>query len=75
MAITRREYELAIERVLEYFRRVCITIRGEEERQRIEVTDFGLGRLYEIGLQLIVYVNIDRYCAKEPCTLPLADMP
>jgi D-lyxose ketol-isomerase len=35
------------------------------DREAIEVADFGLGRLQEIGLQLLVYVNTDRYCAKE----------
>ena len=41
---------------------------GEEER--IEVADFGLGRLGEVGLQLLVYVNTDRYCAKELVLFP-----
>jgi D-lyxose ketol-isomerase len=36
-----------------------------EEREAIEVADFGLGRLREQGLQLLVYVNTERYCAKE----------
>jgi len=40
------------------------------ERERIEVTDFGLGRLEEIGLQLVVYVNTTRVCAKELVLLP-----
>jgi D-lyxose ketol-isomerase len=35
------------------------------EREAIEVADFGLGRLDEIGLQLVVYVNTERVCAKE----------
>jgi D-lyxose ketol-isomerase len=35
------------------------------ERVAIEVTDFGLGRLEETGLQLVVYVNTERVCAKE----------
>jgi D-lyxose ketol-isomerase len=35
------------------------------EREAIEVTDFGLGHLEEIGLQLVVYVNTERVCAKE----------
>jgi D-lyxose ketol-isomerase len=35
------------------------------EREGIEVTDFGLGQLEEIGLQLVVYVNTERVCAKE----------
>jgi D-lyxose ketol-isomerase len=40
------------------------------ERREIEVTDLGLGRLEEIGLQLVVYVNTDRVCAKELVLLP-----
>jgi D-lyxose ketol-isomerase len=40
------------------------------EREQIEVADFGLGRLAEIGLQLLVYVNTDRYCAKELVLYP-----
>src|SRR6201995_5778280 len=39
-------------------------------RERIAVADFGLGRLREIGLQILVYVNTDRYCAKELVLLP-----
>jgi D-lyxose ketol-isomerase len=35
------------------------------ERDGIEVADFGLGQLEQIGLQLVVYVNTDRVCAKE----------
>jgi D-lyxose ketol-isomerase len=40
------------------------------EGDRIEVADFGLGRLREIGLQLLVYVNTDRCCAKELVLYP-----
>jgi D-lyxose ketol-isomerase len=40
------------------------------EREAIEVTDFGLGRLEEIGLQLVVYVNTERVCAKELVLFP-----
>jgi D-lyxose ketol-isomerase len=42
----------------------------EEEKQRMEVTDFGLGMLEKIGLQVVIYVNNDRYCAKELYMLP-----
>jgi D-lyxose ketol-isomerase len=35
------------------------------ERAGIEIADFGLGRLEEIGLQIVVYVNTARVCAKE----------
>jgi D-lyxose ketol-isomerase len=40
------------------------------ERAQIEVADFGLGRLDEIGLQLVVYVNTERVCAKELVLFP-----
>jgi D-lyxose ketol-isomerase len=40
------------------------------EREAIEVADFGLGRLEETGLQLVVYVNTDRVCAKELVLFP-----
>jgi D-lyxose ketol-isomerase len=35
------------------------------EREAIEVADFGLGDLERYGLQIVVYVNTDRVCAKE----------
>jgi D-lyxose ketol-isomerase len=40
------------------------------ERERIEIADFGLGRLEELGLQIVVYVNTDRVCAKELVLFP-----
>ena len=40
------------------------------ERAQLEVTDFGLGRLDEIGLQLVTYVNTERVCAKELVLFP-----
>jgi D-lyxose ketol-isomerase len=40
------------------------------EREGIEVADFGLGRLEEIGLQIVVYVNTERVCAKELVLFP-----
>jgi D-lyxose ketol-isomerase len=41
-----------------------------DERDAIEVADFGLGRLDEIGLQIVVYVNTERVCAKELVLFP-----
>jgi len=40
------------------------------EREQIEVADFGLGQLAEIGLQLVTYVNTERVCAKELVLFP-----
>ena len=47
----------------------------EAERDGIEVADFGLGRLEEVGLQLVVYVNTDRVCAKELVLFPAQTCP
>jgi D-lyxose ketol-isomerase len=40
------------------------------EFENMEVTDLGLGRLAEIGLQIVVYINTSRVCAKELILLP-----
>jgi D-lyxose ketol-isomerase len=40
------------------------------EREGIEVADFGLGDLERYGLQIVVYVNTDRVCAKELVMFP-----
>lgn len=41
---------------------ICLT---PHERGRIEVAEFGLGELERTGLEIVVYENNDRYCAKE----------
>ncbi|HEV2326052.1 MAG TPA: D-lyxose/D-mannose family sugar isomerase [Terracidiphilus sp.] len=41
-----------------------------DEATLIEVADMGLGHLTREGLQLITYINTDRYCAKELVMLP-----
>jgi len=45
-------------------------VLSDAERDAIEVADFGLSRLHEVGLHLLVYVNTDRYCAKELVLFP-----
>jgi len=45
------------------------------ERAQIEVADFGLGDLLTTGLMLLVYVNTDRYCAKELVLYPRQSCP
>ena len=42
----------------------------DAERDGLEVADFGLGELERTGLQLVVYENNDRYCAKELVLFP-----
>ena len=45
------------------------------ERDAIEVADFGLGDLERYGLQIVVYVNTDRVCAKELVLFPNQECP
>ena len=45
------------------------------ERAQIEVADFGLADLERTGLQLITYINTDRYCAKELMLFPRQTCP
>ncbi len=40
------------------------------ERDAIEVADFGLGDPARYGLQIVVYVNTERVCAKELVLFP-----
>ncbi len=41
-----------------------------QEEQNIEVSDFGLGDVDNLGLLVVIYENNDRYCAKEIVLLP-----
>ena len=47
----------------------------QADRKAIEVADFGLSRLREVGLMLLTYVNTDRYCAKELVLYPGQECP
>jgi D-lyxose ketol-isomerase len=42
----------------------------DEERNGIEVADFGLSELDRTGLEVVVYVNTQRVCAKEIVMFP-----
>jgi D-lyxose ketol-isomerase len=59
----------ARERAVTMLAKAGIALR-DEERTCLEVADFGLGRLDEVGLQLLVYVNTERVCAKELVLFP-----
>ncbi len=51
----------------DYFKKAGIVVRGDEE---IEVADFGLDMVEKVGLQLCVYINTERVCAKEMVLFP-----
>lgn len=47
----------------------------EEETRNIEVAGFGLDQLDIQGLELVTYINTDRYCAKELVLFPRQTCP
>ncbi|MFI5387780.1 MAG: D-lyxose/D-mannose family sugar isomerase [Fimbriimonadales bacterium] len=67
--ITRTEYEQVKTEAVALLKLAGIKLRPDEE-QAIEVADCGLGRIREVGVQLVVYVNTERCCAKELVLLP-----
>ena len=56
-------------RTLDFLRKAHIAVTPEEAAN-IEVADFGLNDVGKMGLELIVYQNNDRYCAKELILFP-----
>ncbi len=72
--ISRAEYDRLRAEALELLDMQSIRLRPDEIHA-MEVADFGLNRVREIGLQLIVYVNTERCCAKELVVLPRQTVP
>lgn len=54
---------------LEYYKKAGIVL-SEEEIENMEIADMGLDDFQRTGLVLVVYVNNDRYCAKEMVLFP-----
>ena len=72
--ITREEHDAAVAYTTQQFAAAGIELT-DAERLQVEVADFGLGNLRESGLMLLVYVNTDRYCAKELVLYPKQTCP
>lgn len=62
------------QRIKQMLNEAGVTLTDGESRQ-IELADLGLGRFTSEGLGLVVYVNTDRYCAKELVLLPRQTCP
>jgi D-lyxose ketol-isomerase len=56
-------------RALQALRKAHISVTSEE-CENLEVADFGLDDVENVGLGLLVYENNDRYCAKELILFP-----
>jgi D-lyxose ketol-isomerase len=72
--IKRSEVRKAQAQAAEMLEKVGIQLT-EKERENIEVAELGLGELERTGLELVVYVNTDRYCAKELVLFPRQTCP
>ena len=67
--LTRNEFNEQVQKTLEFFEKAGIVLT-EKEKQSIEVIDFNQGKVKKFGLQLLVYLNTQRVCAKEMVLLP-----
>ena len=65
----RATYENQVKKALEMFEKANIVI-SDEEKKNVEVADFGRDNVDNVGLQLVVYINTERVCAKEMVLLP-----
>lgn len=72
--LTQTQVSSARTRAAAMLERVGIALTAEE-RDSIEVADFGLGELETTGLELVTYINTDRYCAKELILFPSQTCP
>src|SRR5690554_2160136 len=72
--ITRAQAEAARRRAAEMLGQAGIALT-DGEKETIEIADFGLNDLERTGLELVVYENNDRYCAKELVLFPRQTCP
>ena len=72
--LTRSLARQAQQRAAEMLARLGVVLTPRE-REQIEVAELGLGELERTGLQIVVYINTDRYCAKELILFPQQTCP
>ncbi|MBE7049670.1 MAG: D-lyxose/D-mannose family sugar isomerase [Ruminococcaceae bacterium] len=65
----RKDIESRTLTALEFYEKAAIVL-SEKEKGNIEVCDFGLDNVEEIGLQILTYINTERVCAKEMVLTP-----
>ena len=67
--LTKQQYEEYVNRALEYYEKAHIVLT-EQEKNSVEVVDWGLNEVETNGLEIITYINTDRVCAKEMVLFP-----
>ncbi|MFN8495527.1 MAG: hypothetical protein U0350_48475 [Caldilineaceae bacterium] len=72
--VTVEQLNTARTRAYDYLMRAGIVLTPTEAAN-IEVADMGLGELETTGLELVVYINTERCCAKELVLFPRQTCP
>ena len=67
--LDKKQIEEARLKAISYLNKAGI-FTTKEEKKSIEIADFGLSDLYKIGLEVLVYVNTSKVCAKELVMFP-----
>ena len=70
----REVYDRKVKEALAMYEKANIVL-NEEEKARIEVADFGLDMVDEVGLEILTYINTQRVCAKEMVLTPFQTCP
>lgn len=74
LMISKEKYEEIKEKTIQLFERASIALTTEE-KNNIEVADFGLNDIERTGLELVTYINTNRVCAKELVLFPRQTCP
>ena len=72
--ISKEQYEQTQKKTIDFFENAGIVLT-DQEKENIEVADFGLGELDKTGIEIVTYVNTDRVCAKELVLFPRQTCP
>jgi D-lyxose ketol-isomerase len=67
--LDKNQIETARLKAITYFKKAGI-ILTEKEKNTIEIADFGLSDLDKIGIEVLIYVNTAKVCAKEIVMFP-----
>jgi len=59
----------ARQRAIDMLNRANIVLT-ETEKQNIEIADLGMDDIENVGLEIVMYINNERYCAKELVEFP-----
>ena len=70
--LKKTDYEIYEKRTRSFFQKANIVITDNEQ---IEIADFGKNDIEKVGLQLCVYVNTSKVCAKEMVLFPYQTCP